>query len=88
MDEGQGHVAEVAQFKIGRKEYVKQLGYKVPVLYWRGEDPNDIPALESLPERFVLKPAEDGVPTTCTASLTDTTFDSQARHERSDFERT
>ena len=44
--------------KLGGREYVKQLGYKVPVLYWRGEDPNDIPALESLPERFVLKPAE------------------------------
>ena len=44
--------------KLGGREYVKQLGCKVPVLYWRGEDPNDIPALDSLPERFVLKPAE------------------------------
>ena len=58
MDEGQGHVAEVAQFKIGRKgvRETTRLQSTCPVLAGRG--PERHPALDSLPERFVLKPAE------------------------------
>jgi glycosyltransferase involved in cell wall biosynthesis len=42
--------------KIAGRDYVNELGLKVPELYWKGEDLASIPSFERLPNQFVLKP--------------------------------
>jgi hypothetical protein len=42
--------------KIAGRDYVNELGLKVPELYWKGEDLASIPSFERFPNQFVLKP--------------------------------
>ena len=42
--------------KIAGRDYVEQLGMKVPELYWKGDDIQGIPPFQQLPSKFVLKP--------------------------------
>lgn len=42
--------------KIAGRDFVEQLGMKVPELYWKGDDFQDIPPFQQLPSKFVLKP--------------------------------
>ena len=42
--------------KIAGRDYVNELGLKVPELYWKGDDLASIPSFERLPNQFVLKP--------------------------------
>jgi glycosyltransferase involved in cell wall biosynthesis len=42
--------------KLAGRDYVEQLGMKVPKLYWKGEDVEEMPLFNQLPNKFVLKP--------------------------------
>ena len=43
-------------FKLSGRNYVKELGLKVPELYWKGDDLASIPSFNQFPNQFVLKP--------------------------------
>jgi glycosyltransferase involved in cell wall biosynthesis len=42
--------------KIAGRNYAEELGMKVPDLYWKGDNLQDIPPFHQLPNKFVLKP--------------------------------
>lgn len=42
--------------KLAGRDFVEELGLKVPELYWKGKDIEGIPQFDQLPENFVIKP--------------------------------
>ncbi len=42
--------------KLAGRNYVKELGLKVPELYWKGDDLASTPSFDRFPNQFVLKP--------------------------------
>ncbi|MGY8781632.1 MAG: glycosyltransferase, partial [Fidelibacterota bacterium] len=54
--EGKEISAKFLSSKMKGREYVAELGLKVPNLYWVGKDASQIPSLKDLPSRVVIKP--------------------------------
>ena len=65
MEREKTSVAKKLSPKLAGRDYVENLGLKVPELYWKGKDLKEIPDLDNLPQSFVLKPEKDGVQITC-----------------------